>query len=122
MIIGVSHHPTTTKDNINENKEKTAAQKNDEKTTKSEVSLLHSLLDFKCEICRIYFENGNELEDHFDINHLDEFRCGICKVEFERIIDMDDHMDLKHKGMWKLNDPDILREGDSEYENEFEED
>ena len=35
---------------------------------------------------------------------------------------MDLHMDLKHKGLWKLNDPDILREGDSEFDDEFEED
>jgi hypothetical protein len=63
-----------------------------------------------------------DLVNHLDTVHLEELKCGFCNMEFQGINDMDDHMDPKHKGMWKLNDPDILREGDSEYENEFEED
>jgi hypothetical protein len=63
-----------------------------------------------------------ELEDHLNKTHLDEIKCAFCKIKFTDINDMDNHMDLKHKGMWKLNDPDILREGDSDYEIEIEED
>ena len=77
-------------------------------------------MEFKCEICRIVFATSKNLEEHFDTVHLDEIKCGYCKIEFEAIADMDKHMDVKHKGMWKLNDPDILREGDSEFEEEFE--
>ena len=87
----------------------------------SEEVLIQKSLEFKCEICRIYFEQMKELEHHLDDIHLDELNCVFCKIEFPGINDMDNHMDLRHKGMWKLNDPDILREGDSEYENEFEE-
>ena len=77
-------------------------------------------LQFKCEICRIFFATSKSLEEHFDTVHLDEIKCGYCKIEFQAIADMDQHMDMKHKGMWKLNDPDILRDGDSEFEEEFE--
>ena len=65
---------------------------------------------------------NDELEEHFDAIHSEDFKCGYCKLDFKSIRDMDHHMDLKHKGMWKLNDPDILREGDSEFEDEIEED
>ena len=75
---------------------------------------------FKCEICRFFLPTKNDLEEHFDTVHFEEIRCGYCKIEFQSIRDMDKHMDFKHKGMWKLNDPDILREGDSEFEDEFE--
>ena len=87
-----------------------------------EKVLIPSSTEFRCEICRIYFAHMKDLENHLDTVHLEELKCGFCNIEFQGINDMDDHMDLKHKGMWKLNDPDILRKGDSEYENEFEED
>ena len=80
------------------------------------------VLSFKCEICRINFPHMKELEDHLNNIHLDELKCVFCKIEFTDINDMDKHMDLNHRGMWKFNDPDILREGDSELESEIEED
>ena len=76
----------------------------------------------KCEICRIFLPTSKALEEHFDTIHLEDIKCGYCRIEFQAIREMDLHMDLKHKGLWKLNDPDILREGDSEFDDEFEED
>ena len=95
----------------------------DENTSKFEKKLTDCIpccSTFKCEICRFFLPTKNDLEEHFDTVHFEEIRCGYCKIEFQSILDMDKHMDFKHKGMWKLNDPDILREGDSEFEDEFE--
>ena len=85
------------------------------------LSKVISSSEFKCEMCRIYFKEMNDLEDHLNEIHLAELECVFCKMEFKCINDMDNHMDLEHKGMWKLNDPDILRDGDSEEEFEDEE-
>ena len=64
----------------------------------------------------MFFTCEKELEDHLNNIHLTELECVFCKIEFQSINDMDNHMDLKHKGLWKFNDPDVLREGDSEEE------
>ena len=102
----------------------TIAQEGDEEINTSDSivkELIQRTSEFKCEICRIYFEQKRDLEAHLDKIHLEEIKCVFCNIKFKGINDMDIHMDLKHNGMWKLNDPDILREGDSEYETEFEE-
>jgi hypothetical protein len=108
----------------NRNYKTTFAQESYEEMDNSDgigKELIPSSSEYKCEICRIYFEGMKDLENHLDKIHLEELECVFCKIEFQGINDMDTHMDLKHNGMWKLNDPDILREGDSEYQDEFEE-
>ena len=47
-----------------------------------------------------------------DYKHSEEIHCGICKKDFNCIKSMNDHMDNKHKGLLKMNDPDVLREGE----------
>ena len=53
--------------------------------------------EFKCEICKINFEQKKDLEDHLNKIHLAEIECVFCKIEFNCISDMDNHMDLKQK-------------------------
>ena len=39
-------------------------------------------------------------------------------ISAKNIRDIDHHMDTNHGGRWKLNDPDVLREGDVESSSE----
>ena len=37
----------------------------------------------------------------------------MCEMDFNSVEYMDSHMDDKHEGRWKINDPDIIYEGES---------
>ena len=80
------------------------------------------------DICKLNFNATEKLEAHINNTHAEDLRCDLCRIDFGNIRDMDHHMDQNHGGRWKLNDPDILREGDVEsstdlsYDSNFESD
>ena len=39
--------------------------------------------------------------------------CGMCRMDLTSVENMDSHMDDKHEGRWKINDPDIVYDGES---------
>ena len=109
------------------NKLETSEASNEQKRNENNLIDKH-FPDFKCEMCKVNFNNSGQLEAHINKSHAESLRCDLCRMDFENISDMDDHMDKKHEGRWKLNDPDILREGDvlsssdSSFDSSFESD
>ena len=87
---------------------------------------------FKCDVCNEEFLAKVNLRKHKQRFHqmnkskekkpLENFQqiypnrkqeCNLCQLKFESIESMDVHMDDFHKGRWKINDPDVVWEGES---------
>ena len=51
------------------------------------------------------------------MHNIRKLECGMCVLEFQSVEDMDNHMDENHEGRWKINDPDVVYEGESYDEN-----
>ena len=100
-------------------------EENEVVNTKSEtnVSVQHNEKEFhgefKCEVCKLDFGNIEDLDKHMDESHVENLKCELCNINFKNVKNMDSHMDEKHGGRWKMNDPDILREGDVESSSDF---
>ena len=54
--------------------------------------------------------SAKNIPKHFKNRKLE---CGMCEMDFNSVEYMDSHMDDKHEGRWKINDPDIIYEGES---------
>jgi hypothetical protein len=54
------------------------------------------------------------------IKPIRKLECGLCEMDFASIEYMDNHMDERHQGRWKLNDPDVVWEGESYDESSSE--
>ena len=105
------------KENCNDNfsnKEFSNHIKNDQE--KKEISLLKLV----CKRCQLNVETFTEMKTHDENNHKEKLTCKLCRVDFENVEYMDNHMDDNHEGRWKLYDPDVLREGDSESSSDSE--
>ena len=87
---------------------------------------------FKCIVCNEEFLAKVNLRKHKQRFHqmnkskekepLENFQqiypnrkqeCNLCQLKFESIESMDVHMDDFHQGRWKINDPDVVWEGES---------
>ena len=80
---------------------------------------------FKCEDCDEVFATKTNLKKHKSRFHkifkvkqtiqksIRKIECGLCEMDFAAIEYMDKHMDEMHQGRWKLNDPDVVWEGES---------
>ena len=80
--------------------------------------------EFQCVECNGQFETKTKLRNHLIMNHENSkvnltrpLECGLCVIDFGTIEQMDEHMDENHSGRWKLDDPDVVFEGDEYVES-----
>ena len=78
----------------------------------------------QCVECNGQFETKTNLRNHLIMNHETSkvnltrpLECGLCVIDFGTIEKMDEHMDESHSGRWKLDDPDVVFEGDDYVES-----